>query len=205
MDDDSLQAAGNALTALAGKLDAAQTDRAWQALIDLVGKTTDEDAFQSAVKGFSLVLERQENRAKRDSMMNRLLSLLLNRCRDGKQSPTAPDLAAMFVYLTSSEPIAEHLGHLGARRDLREALLRRLEEIERHDGRPVFSELDAAWPDDREWEKLDERQKAEWNARREALPPRKFLTVHDATAWLAKNRPDIDLEAPPKIDWPVER
>jgi hypothetical protein len=56
--------------------------------------------------------------------------------------------------------------------------------------------LEAQWPDEEEWDKLDAQQKAEWNARREALPPRQFLTVHDAALWLAKHRPDIDLDAP---------
>jgi hypothetical protein len=47
-----------------------------------------------------------------------------------------------------------------------------------------------------DWDRLDDDAKAEWEARKAALPQRKFLTVHDATAWLAKNRPDIDLEVP---------
>jgi serine/threonine protein kinase len=179
------------LSNLAGKLDAAQTERALQALVDLIWKTDESSALEAAGNGLTALASGAGSKGFRP-LLEVLGNQQLRRDLDfGSEFPVK-----LLCRVMDEKTLVETLRHPGAIGKLRSCLLRRLEEVVFHEGRPVFSELEWQRPRDDERGTVNDAVKSEWQTRHDALPPRKFLAVHDATAWLAKNRPDIDLEAP---------
>ncbi len=112
----------------------------------------------------------------------------LSRCQSRLETR---DVTSQAAQLSDPREIVAMLDHPGAIGEMRACLLQRLEEIVIHGGRPVYTQLDAEWPEESVWNKLSEAEQEHWQARRDALPPREFRTIYDAAVWLDANRPDI--------------
>ncbi|MEQ1904474.1 MAG: serine/threonine-protein kinase [Pirellulaceae bacterium] len=196
--------ADKGLATLAPRLRQDQVERTWEALLELPlkhgyrhGGGGPMEFVDIRAPGNSLLaLAKQLDRARVHIEIENMFRVRLDRSMINQRHAEDAFLDDLLLQFDSPAILVFFLGHPGALGELRNCILRRLEEIALYECKPVFSELAASWPSSSAWDKMDEVSKAEWEGRKAALPPRKFLTVHDATEWLAKYRPEIDLEAP---------
>jgi hypothetical protein len=105
-------------------------------------------------------------------------------------------VAAMLKPKTLAK-LLSHPGCLGvergSRREPREFMLQRFEELLFHNGEPVYLKPEVS----------DESTSA--NAQTSPPPPRGFHNLHDAAAWIQQNWPDFDLETNHPVKWRSQR
>ena len=192
----SLRAAGEGFRALASRLEDAQIQQAWDSLVAKVGKTDHRNPLQAT--GEFLLYLCNLKRSDVATVVDIILVKSLELSAAGKPTPNEEFIIKVAKPVSQPEKLGNLLRHHGARGSMQTKMLRRMDEIAFHDGRPVYSDFRLAELDaeekkaDDSWTEADE---VRLSARRDALPPRQIRAIDEAAAWLKVNRPEFDLDA----------
>jgi serine/threonine protein kinase len=194
------RAAFAGLIALAPRLEPAQADRAWDALVIVPQQHADRDVVDSPAWSGLVALAPRLSHASADNRSTTGTAILLDYC--SSYSPYWDAGEAVWVRsrmaksidvaksISSRRSLAMLLSHPACVSDQRAYLLRRFEELVLYDGKPVLSK--PASPDAK-------------RPSHDQTPPRRFHNLHDAAAWIQQNWPDFDLETNCSATWRSSR